>query len=92
MMLKLSLGLLVTAFLAAAFLGTRLRKEDPRLYEALGAPLAYEWYPFWVLRLLCSGRFRRLKWPDAVLASTAIVCMALGLLCGVALIWRAAAG
>lgn len=91
-MLKLSLGLLVTAFLVATFLSTRLRKGDPRLYEALGAPLAYEWYPFWIFRLLYSGRFRRLKRPDVVLASTAIACMGLGLLCGVVWIWRAATG
>lgn len=65
----------VLAGMLASVLAVRLRTRFPDAYRAAGSPSSRVWHPFWVVRFVSKGVFRRL---DAL--SSAIALISCGLL------------
>lgn len=84
----LSILFLVVAFLLAGVLAATIKRHHPALYIDLRHPLFYEWYPFWVFRLLRRRRFQLLTPVEIACALVCMACMLAGLIFGVA--WASA--
>lgn len=79
-MLLISLLCFVTSFFLAGFLAGKIKIHYHNLYNDVGKPLSYEWYPFWVFQLLGGNRLRLLARSEQLVAIICMTLMSFGLI------------